>query len=153
MPHNRIVSIEPFSIPLLFGFFGVLMRNYLGEDGTVTHNQITIAKLIIPELSSTLRGKTNKHLGITKMIQESRAKYYFPGLARKIRAWVTSCPDCIANKRLDTRQIRPKMLSKTAFTRGQTPKSTFIKRIPTHHNNDECFFTLPFLLSDTRYYC
>ena len=52
------------------------------------------------------------------MIQDCRAKYYFPGLARKIRAWVTSCPDCIANKRIDTRQIRPKMLSNTEFTTG-----------------------------------
>ena len=52
------------------------------------------------------------------MIRECRAKYYFPGLARIIRAWVTSCPDCIANKRIDTRQIRPKMLSNTEFTLG-----------------------------------
>ena len=52
------------------------------------------------------------------MIQECRAKYYFPGLALKIRAWVTSCPDCIANKRIDTRKIRPKMLSNIEFTMG-----------------------------------
>ena len=52
------------------------------------------------------------------MIQESRTKYYYPGLARKIRAWVINCPDCIANKRIDTRQIRPKMLSNTEFTFG-----------------------------------
>ena len=97
---------------------GVLMRKYYGEDGTVTHNQIIIPKHLVPELLSTLHGKTNKHPGITKMIQECRAKYYFPGLARKIRAWVTSCQDCIANKRIDTRQIRPKMLSNTEFTMG-----------------------------------
>ena len=52
------------------------------------------------------------------MIQESRTKYYYPGLARKIRAWVINCPNCIANKRIDTRQIRPKMLSNTEFTFG-----------------------------------
>ena len=78
---------------------GVLMRKYYGEDGTVTHHQIIIPKQIVPELLSTLHGKTNKHPGITKMIQECRAKFYYPGLSRKIRAWVTSCPDCIANKR------------------------------------------------------
>ena len=97
---------------------GVLMRKYYGEDGTVTHHQILIPKHIVPELLSTLHGKMNKHPGITKMIQESRANYYYPGLARKIRAWVINCPDCIANKRLDTRQIRPKMLSNTEFTFG-----------------------------------
>ena len=96
---------------------GVLMRKYYGEDGSVTHNQVIIPKHLVPELLSfTLHGKTNKHPGITKMIQKCRAKYYFPGLAQKIRAWVTSCPDCIANKRIDTRQIRPKMLRNTEFT-------------------------------------
>ena len=50
------------------------------------------------------------------MIQECRTKYYYPGPVRKIRACVTSCPHSIANKRIDTRQIRPKMLSNTEFT-------------------------------------
>ena len=98
---------------------GVLMRKYYGENGTVTHHQILIPKHIVPERLSTLHGKTNKHSGITKMTQESRTKYYFPGLARKIRAWVINCSDCIANKRSDTRQIHPKMLSNTEFTFGQ----------------------------------
>ena len=84
---------------------GVLMRKYYGEDGTIKHHQILLPKHIVPELLSTLHGKT-KHPGITKMIQESRTKYYYPGLARKIRAWVTNCPD------------RPKMLSNTEFTFG-----------------------------------
>ena len=94
------------------------MRKYYGEVGSVTHNQVLIPKHLVPELLSTLHGKTNKHPGITKMIQECRAKYYFPGIARKIRAWVTNCPGCIANKRIDTRQIRPQMLSKTEFATG-----------------------------------
>ena len=98
---------------------GVLMRKYYGEDGSVTHNQIIIPKHLNPELLSTLHGKTNKHPGITKMIQECKAKHFFPGLARKIRAWVTSCPVCIANKRIDTKQIRPKMLSNIEFTIAQ----------------------------------
>ena len=63
---------------------GVLMRKYYGEDGTVTHHQILIPKHLVPELLSTLHGKMNKHPGITKMIQESRAKYYYPGLAQSL---------------------------------------------------------------------
>ena len=65
---------------------GVLMRKYSGEDGTVTHHQIIIPKHIVPDLLSTLHGKTNKHLRITKMIQACRASYNYPGLARKIRS-------------------------------------------------------------------
>ena len=95
---------------------GVLMRKYYGEDRTVSHHQIITPKHINPELLSTLHGKTNKHPGFTKMIRECRSKYYYLGPARNIRAWVTSCEDCIANKRINTRQIRPKMLSNTEFT-------------------------------------
>ena len=40
---------------------GVLMQKYYGEDGTVTHHQIKIPKHIVPELLSSLHGKTNKH--------------------------------------------------------------------------------------------
>ena len=67
---------------------------------------------------STLHRKKTKHPGITKMIQECTTKYYYPGLAQKIKARVTSCPDSIANKRIDTRQIRNKMISNTEFTIG-----------------------------------
>ena len=40
------------------------MRKYYGEDGTITHHQILLPKHIVPELLSTLHGKTNKHPGI-----------------------------------------------------------------------------------------
>ena len=49
---------------------GVLMQKYYGEDVSVTHYQVIILKHLVPELLSTLHGKTNKHPGITKMIQE-----------------------------------------------------------------------------------
>ena len=94
------------------------MRNVYGEDGSVSHNQVIIPKHLGPELLSTLHRKTNKHSLITKKILECRAKYCFPGLARKIRAWVTSCPVCIAKNMIDTRQLPSKMLSNTEFTMG-----------------------------------
>ena len=127
---------------------GVIMRKYYGEDGTITHHQVLIPKHLITELLSTLHGKTSKHPGITKMIQECRTKYYYHGLGRKIRAWATKCPDCIANKRIDTRQLRPKMISNTKFTLGpedclEVDKFTALKRLQTHQNNDGCFFTIP----------
>ena len=77
-----------------------------------------IPKRIVPELLSTPHGKTNKHPEIPKLINECRTKYYYPGLARNIRTWIISCPDCIANWRIDTMQIRPKMLRNTEFTMG-----------------------------------
>ena len=81
------------------------MRKTYREDRTVTDHQVTFPKHLIPELLSMLHEKMNKNLGIAKMIQECRSsKYYLPGLARKIGAWVTSCPHSIANKRTGTRQ-------------------------------------------------
>ena len=60
------------------------MRKY-NEDETVTYLQIIIPKHIVPEQLSTLHGETNKHRDITKLIQEYRTKYSYPGLARKIQ--------------------------------------------------------------------
>ena len=95
---------------------GILMSKYYGEDGTLRHHQVLILKHLIPEFLSNLHDKTNKHAGITKETQECRTKDYYPGQARKIR--VENCPDCIANERIDTRQIRPKMISNTEVTLG-----------------------------------
>ena len=73
---------------------------------------------IIPELLKILHGATAKHPGITKKIQECRAKYYHPGLARHIKKWVAVCQECIKYKRVSTRQIRPKMINPTDFSMG-----------------------------------
>ena len=64
---------------------GVLMRKYYGECGQTIHHQIILPTQINPELLKTLHGATAKHPGITKMIQECRAKYCHPGLAKHIK--------------------------------------------------------------------
>ena len=97
---------------------GVLMRKDYGEGGQITHYQIILPTQIIPELLKTLHGAIAKHPGITKMIQECRAKYYHPGLAKHIKRWVTSCQECIKCKRINTRQIRRKMINPTDFSMG-----------------------------------
>ena len=121
----------------------VHMRKYYGEDGTVLHHQIKIPKHIVPELLSTLHEKTNKHPVITKMLQECRTRYCYPGLARKIPAWVTSCPDCIANKNRygsdsfkNAEQFRIHHGTRRLPRNCHPTKPTIIKRIPTHHNDD-----------------
>ena len=47
-----------------------------------------------------------------------QSEILLPGSLTQNQSLVTSCPDCIANKKIDTRQIRPKMLSNTEFTMG-----------------------------------
>ena len=59
------------------------MRKYYGESGQVTQHQILISEHLIAELLKAIHGQIGKHPGITKMIQECRSKYYYPGLAKK----------------------------------------------------------------------
>ena len=97
---------------------GILMRKYYGECGQVTHHQILIPEHLITELLKALHGQMGKHPGITKMILECRSKYYYPGLAKRIRQWVMRCEDCIKYKRINNSQIRPKMINNTEHVLG-----------------------------------
>ena len=97
---------------------GILVRKYYGECGQVTHNQVILPTHIIPELLKTMHGTSGKHPGITKMIQQCRAKYYYPDIANHIKQWVTNCQDCIKHKRINTRLIRPKMINPNEFSLG-----------------------------------
>ena len=74
---------------------GILMRKYYGKCGQVTHHQILINEHLITELLKAIHGQMGEHPGITKMIQECRSKYYYTGLAKRIKQWVTQCEDCI----------------------------------------------------------
>ena len=71
------------------------MRKYYGECGQVTHHQIIIPEHLITEFLKAIHGQIRKHPGITKMIQEYRSKYYYPGIAKKIKQWIIQCEDCI----------------------------------------------------------
>ena len=97
---------------------GVLMRKYYRECGQVTHHQILIPEHLITELLKAIHGQMGKHPGITKMIQECRSKYYYPGLPKKIRQWVMQCEDCIKYTRINSSQIRPKMINNTEHVLG-----------------------------------
>ena len=94
------------------------MRKYYGECGQVTHHQMLIPEHLITELLKALHGQMGKHPGITKMIQECRSKYYYLGLAKRIRQWVMRCEDCINYKRINNSQIRPKMINNTEHVLG-----------------------------------
>ena len=97
---------------------GILMRKYYGECRQVTHHQILIPEHLITELLKAIHGQMGKHTGITKMIQECRSKYYYPGLAKRIKQWVMQCEDCIKYKRINNSQIRPKMINNTEHVLG-----------------------------------
>ena len=97
---------------------GILMRRYYGECGQVTHHQILIPEHLITELLKAIHGQMGKHPRITEMIQECRSKYYYPVLAKRIKQWVLQCEDCIKYKRINSSQIRPKVINNTEHVLG-----------------------------------
>ena len=44
------------------------------------YNQVLVAKHLVTELVESLHGKSNKHLGIFKMLKKIQQKYYYPGI-------------------------------------------------------------------------
>ena len=97
---------------------GVQMRKYYGERGQVTHHQIRIPQHLIPKLLRAIYGQMGKHPGITKMIQECRSKYYYPGIVKRSKQWVSQCDDCNKYKRINNNQIRVKMIINTENVLG-----------------------------------
>ena len=95
------------------------MRKYYGECGQVTHHQKLFSEHLITELLKAIHGQMRKHPGITKMIQECRSKYYYPGLAKRIKQWVKQCEDCIKYKRNHNSQFPLKMINNTEHVLGQ----------------------------------
>ena len=111
---------------------GILMREYYGECGQVTHHQKLFPEHLITELLKAIHGQKGKHTGITKMIQKCRSKYYYPGLAKRIKQWVMQCEDCIKYKRVNNSQIRPEMINNTEHVLGSEdiPKNDILPNLP-----------------------
>ena len=86
------------------------MRKYYGECGQVTHHQILIPEHLITELLGEFHEQMGEHPGITKMIQECRSNYYYPGLAKRIKQWVLQWEDFINYMRISNNQIRIKRI-------------------------------------------
>ena len=97
---------------------GILMRKYYREYEQITHHQNLIPEHLIIELLKAIHGQLGQHPGITKMIRESRSKYYCPGLAKKIKQRGLKWEDCIKYKRINNSQIRPKMINNTEHVLG-----------------------------------
>ena len=83
---------------------GLLVRAYYDNTGKTSHYQVLIPHQLMIVLLDSLHGRAHKHPGITKMIQEFRLKYYYPGSSKIIKKWVETCEDCIKNKRFPLRK-------------------------------------------------
>ena len=63
----------------------IITRQYYDETGQVKYHQVLLPKQLLKELLQALHGTAHKHPGISKMLQEIRQKYYYPGIAKPVK--------------------------------------------------------------------
>ena len=86
---------------------GLRFRQYFGETGKIKHLQVFLPALLVNAFIEAHHGKNNKNPGITKVKQQCREKYYFPGLAPRIVKYINQCMKCLQTKRTDDRLLNP----------------------------------------------
>ena len=60
---------------------------------------------------NALHGTAHKHPGISKMLQEIRQKYYYPGIVKHVKKRVEGCEICARDKRVPNNTITPELLN------------------------------------------
>ena len=63
----------------------IVTRQYYDETGQVKYQQILLPKHLLKELLQAIHGTAYRHSGISKMLQEIRQKYYYPGIAKHVK--------------------------------------------------------------------
>ena len=88
-----------------------MTRQYYDETGQVKYHQILLPKHLLKELLQAIHGTAHRHPGISKMLQEIRQKYYYPGIAKHVKKWVEGCETCAKDKRVPNTVITPELLN------------------------------------------
>ena len=85
----------------------ILCRQYYNDFGEVSHLQVLLPGQLLKVLLQSLHGTAGKHPSISKKMQESRQKYYFPSIVTYVKNWVRDCETCIQDKRINNTRITP----------------------------------------------
>ena len=62
----------------------ILTWQNFDETGNVKYHQILLPQHLLQELLQYLHGTAHKHTCISKMLQEIRQRYYYPGMAKHV---------------------------------------------------------------------
>ena len=89
----------------------ILTRQYFDETGTVKYPQILLPQHLLQELLQSLHGTAHKHLGISKMLQTIRQRYYYTSMAKHVKKSVEGCELCARDKRVPNATITPELLN------------------------------------------
>ena len=88
-----------------------MTRQYYDETGQIKYHQILLPKHLVQEILQAIHGTAHRHPGISKMSQEIRQKYYYPGIAKYVKNWVEGCETCAKDKRVPNKVITPELLN------------------------------------------
>ena len=89
----------------------IVTRKYYDETGQIKYHQILLPKHLLKVLLQAIHGTEHRHPGISKMLQEIRQKYYYPGMAKHVKKWVEGCETCARDKRVPNKTITPELLN------------------------------------------
>ena len=89
----------------------IVTRKYYDETGQIKYHQILLPKHLLKEKLQAIHGTAHRHPGISKMLQEIRKKYHYPGMAKHVKQWVEGCETCAREKRVPNNTITPELLN------------------------------------------
>ena len=89
----------------------IVTRKYYDETGQIKYHQVLLPKHLLKELLQAIDGTAHRHPGISKMLQEIRQNYYYPGMAKHVKKWVEGCETCAKDKRVPNNTITPELLN------------------------------------------
>ena len=118
-------------------------RNSLQSRNPIKYHQILLPKHLLKELLQAIHGTAHRHPGISKMLQEIRQKYYYPGMAKHVKKWVEGSETCARDKRVPNNTITPDLLNLPEWDFGPEdamqidllPNLPTRRRIPNSNDN------------------
>ena len=136
----------------------ILCRQYYNDTGEVSHLQVLLPGQLLKVLLQSLHGTAGKHLGISKMMQEIRQKFYFSSIATYVRNWVRDCEICIQDKRINNTRSSPELFPyPTLGCRTGRPyanrllaRITVKWRVWEYHYGNRCIFKIRNCLSSLQ---
>ena len=87
---------------------GVLVRRWESEDGEKVDWKIALPRTLRPEILKELHNSpTAGHLGVNKLLNKVKQRYYWVGMAEDVRSWVRRCNTCAQIKNPPRKPLAP----------------------------------------------
>ena len=119
----------------------IVTRQYYGDTGQIKYRQILLPKHLLKELMQAIHGTAHRYPGFSKMLQQIRQKYYYPGIAKHVKKLKEGCETCARDKRVPNITIPPQLLNLPEWDLGPEDANLFItkstdqRRIPDSNDS------------------